>query len=108
MLARITVAMGVEFDQATRTFLIKGVLGTGALVQIGRQATSMLLKAIPGLGAAINATIAGAITAGLGEAYIALCVEYMRRQQAGLPMPQAEMLEMLMNEFKKNYRPRKT
>jgi uncharacterized protein (DUF697 family)/predicted GTPase len=104
MLARINVAMGVEFDDATRRFLIKGVLGTGAIVTIGRQAASMLLKAIPGLGSAINATVAAALTAALGEAYIALCMEYVRRQQAGRPMPGAEMLELLINEYKRNYR----
>jgi uncharacterized protein (DUF697 family)/predicted GTPase len=104
MLARINVAMGVEFDDATRSFLVKGVLGTGAIVTIGRQAASMLLKAIPGLGSAINATVAAALTAALGEAYIALCIEYVRRQQAGKPMPGAEMLDLLMSEYKRNYR----
>ena len=96
--------MGVQFDEATRNFLIKGVLGTGALVQIGRQAASMLLKAIPGLGSAINATIAAALTAALGEAYIVLCIEYTRRQAAGHPMPDAEMLELLLSEFKRHYK----
>jgi uncharacterized protein (DUF697 family)/predicted GTPase len=107
MLARITVAMGVEFDEATRKFLIRGVLGGTTLAQIGRQAASMLLKAIPGLGAAINATVAAALTAALGEAYIALCIEYIRRQQAGQPMPQAEMLDLLLDEFKRNYKRKK-
>jgi predicted GTPase len=104
MLARITVVMGVEFDEETRRFLIRGVLGGGALVQIGRQATSMLLKAIPGLGSAINATVAGALTAALGEAYIALCTEVLRRTADGKRMPDTEMLEFLMNEFKAGYK----
>jgi uncharacterized protein (DUF697 family) len=108
MLARITVAMGVEFDEATRNFLIKGVLGTGALVQIGRQAASMLLKLVPGVGSAINATVAAALTAALGEAYVALCVEYIRRQQAGKPMPDSEMLDLLLSEFKRSYKRKAT
>ena len=93
MLARITAAMGVEFDESTRAFLIRGVLGSGTIVQIGRQASSMLLKLVPGVGPAINATVAGAITAALGEAYVTLCVEYLRRQRAGRAMPSAEMLD---------------
>jgi uncharacterized protein (DUF697 family)/GTP-binding protein EngB required for normal cell division len=104
MLARITAAMGVEFDESTRAFLIRGVLGSGTIVQIGRQASSMLLKLVPGVGPAINATVAGAITAALGEAYVTLCVEYLRRQRAGRAMPSAEMLEVLMSEFKRRYK----
>ena len=104
MLARITVATGVEFDEATRNFLIRGVLGGTAIAQIGRQAASMLLKAVPGLGSVINASVAAAMTAALGEAYIALCIEYVHRQRSGKPMPETEMLEMLMNEFKRSYR----
>jgi uncharacterized protein (DUF697 family)/predicted GTPase len=104
MLARITAAMGVEFDEQTRRFLVRGVLGTGALVQIGRQAASMLLKAIPGLGSAINATVAGAITAALGEAYIALCTEFLKRSAAGQKMLDPEMLEFLVDQFKANYK----
>ena len=104
MLARITAAMGVEFDESTRAFLIRGVLGSGTIVQIGRQASSMLLKLVPGVGPAINATVAGAITAALGEAYVTLCVEYLRRQRAGRAMPSAEMLDVLMSEFKRRYK----
>jgi uncharacterized protein (DUF697 family)/GTP-binding protein EngB required for normal cell division len=89
---------------ATRAFLIRGVLGSGTIVQIGRQASSMLLKLVPGVGPAINATVAGAITAALGEAYVTLCVEYLRRQRAGRAMPSAEMLEVLMSEFKRRYK----
>ena len=104
MLARITAAMGVEFDESTRAFLIRGVLGSGTIVQVGRQASSMLLKLVPGIGPAINATVAGAITAALGEAYVALCVEYLRRTRAGGVMPSSEMLEVLLGEFRRRYR----
>jgi hypothetical protein len=36
-----------------------------------------------------------------------LCVEYIRRQQAGKPMPDGEMLDLLLSEFKRSYK-RKT
>jgi uncharacterized protein (DUF697 family) len=104
MLARITAAMGVEFDESTRAFLIRGVLGSGTIVQVGRQASSMLLKLVPGIGPAINATVAGAITAALGEAYVALCVEYLRRTREGRAMPSSEMLDVLLGEFRRRYR----
>ena len=64
----------------------------------------MLLKAIPGLGSAINATVAGAITAALGEAYIALCTEFLKRSAVGRPMLDTEMLEFLVDQFKANYK----
>jgi uncharacterized protein (DUF697 family) len=61
---------------------------------VGRQLAQTLLKYVPA-GAAINATVAGAITAALGEAYIQLCTEMLRRQAEGRPMPEVEMLPFL-------------
>jgi uncharacterized protein (DUF697 family)/predicted GTPase len=103
MLARITVQMGVDFDDATRNFLIRSVIGSGALAMIGKQAASMLLKAVPGLGSAINAGVAAALTAALGEAFIQLCAEVLRRQAAGGAMPRTEMADYLMDAFKHSY-----
>jgi uncharacterized protein (DUF697 family) len=104
MLARITVAMGADLDGDTRAKLVRGVLGSGAVVGVGRQASSMLLKMVPGIGPAINAGVAAAITGALGEAYIALCSEQIRRSREGRPMPSTEMLDMLAAEFKRIYR----
>jgi uncharacterized protein (DUF697 family)/predicted GTPase len=101
MLARIAVQMGVEFDKQTRDFLIRGIIGSGAVAIIGRQAASFGLKLIPGLGSAINATVAGALTGALGEAFIRLCSEVLKRQIEGRPMPQEEMLSFLSASYKK-------
>lgn len=104
MLARITAVMGVELDDATRHFLMKGILGSGSLALVGRQAASMLLKFVPVAGSAINAGVAAGLTFALGEAYTRLCEEILRRQAAGEPMPSTEMLDMLLKEFQRQYK----
>jgi len=80
--------------------LIKGLLGAGGTSLVGRQLAETLLKYIPA-GAAINATVAVAITGALGEAYIQLCTEMLRRQAAGKPMSDVEMLPFLLDAYRK-------
>jgi uncharacterized protein (DUF697 family)/GTP-binding protein EngB required for normal cell division len=103
MLARITAVMGIDLDKDTRGFLLKNVLGTGAMAAIGRQASSFLLKFVPLAGPAINAGVAAALTGALGEAFTRLASEIIRRNAEGRPMPQTEMLDMLVEEFKRQY-----
>jgi hypothetical protein len=45
----------------------------------------------------INAAVAGALTGALGEAYVRLCAEMLRRRAAGRPMPDPEMIDFLMD-----------
>jgi uncharacterized protein (DUF697 family)/GTP-binding protein EngB required for normal cell division len=108
MLARITAVMGVDLDKDTRGFLLKNVLGTGAMAAIGRQASSFLLKFVPVAGPVINAGVAAALTGALGEAFTRLVSEILRRQAEGRPMPQAEMLDVLLEEFKRQYTHKKS
>jgi hypothetical protein len=62
-----------------------------------------LLKVIPGV-SVVNAGVASAITAALGEAHIQLCSEILRRQASGRPMPDAEMLAFLLDAYGKTFR----
>ena len=62
-----------------------------------------LLKVIPGV-SVVNAGVASALTAALGEAHIQLCSEMLRRQAAGRPMPDAEMLAFLLDAYEKTFR----
>jgi hypothetical protein len=52
----------------------------------------------------INAAVAAALTAALGEAYTQLCSEMLRRQAAGRPMPEAEMLPFLLDAYQKAFK----
>lgn len=104
MMARITVVMGVELDADTQKFLVKGFTLSGGISAVGRAASSFFLKFVPVAGNAINASVAGALTLAVGEAYIRVCAEILRRQDAGEPMPNAEMLDMLIAEFKRTYK----
>lgn len=104
MMARIAVVMGVDLNHETVEFLLKRVLGVGAMGVIGRQAASMLLKFIPGFGSAVNATVAAALTAALGEAFVQLCAEILRREARGEKMPDTEMFDFLLDAFKKSYK----
>jgi hypothetical protein len=48
----------------------------------------------------VNTAVAAAVTGALGEAYIRLCSEMLRRQAAGKPMPNADTLGYLMSAYK--------
>jgi uncharacterized protein (DUF697 family)/GTP-binding protein EngB required for normal cell division len=103
MLAGVTAVFGIEMSTQTTTRLVVGLVGEGGVSQVGRQMAVGLLKVIPGV-SVVNAGVASALTAALGEAYVQLCREMLRRQGAGLPMPDAEMLSFLLNAYEKTFR----
>jgi uncharacterized protein (DUF697 family)/GTPase SAR1 family protein len=103
MLGGITAVFGIEMSAQTATRLVVGLVGEGGVTQVGKQMAAGLLKVIPGV-SVVNAGVASALTAALGEAYIQLCREMLRRQGAGLPMPDAEMLSFLLNAYEKTFR----
>lgn len=105
MLARINAVFGIEMSRDGTAKLIKGLVGGGGSTLVGRQMAETLLKYLPG-GAVINAGVAAAITGSLGEAYIQLCTEMMRRQSCGEPMPDVEMLAYLMEAYTKLFQGR--
>jgi uncharacterized protein (DUF697 family)/GTP-binding protein EngB required for normal cell division len=102
MLAGVTAVFGIEMSTQTTTRLVVGLVGEGGVSQVGRQMATGLLKVIPGV-SVVSAGVASALTAALGEAYIQLCREMLRRQGAGLPMPDAEMLSFLLNAYEKTF-----
>jgi uncharacterized protein (DUF697 family)/GTP-binding protein EngB required for normal cell division len=103
MLAGVTAVFGIEMSTQTATRLVVGLVGEGGVSQVGRQMAAGLLKVIPGV-SFVNAGVASALTAALGEAYIQLCREMLRRQGAGRAMPDAEMLSFLLNAYEKTFR----
>jgi uncharacterized protein (DUF697 family) len=91
MLAGITAIFGVELSSDQTRGLLKAAVGQGAIERAGK---TLVLK-LPG-GNVINAAVAGALTGALGEAYIRLCSELLRRDAK---MPDAEMVELLMGMY---------
>ena len=103
MLASITAVFGIDMGEARAIGLIRGLVGQGGVTVVGRQIAANLLKVIPGV-SVVNAAVAAALTAALGEAYIQLCSEMLRRQTAGRPMLEAEMLPFLLEAYQKAFR----
>ena len=103
MLGGITAVFGIDMTNEGAVNLIRGLVGGGGVAVAGRQIAATLLKVIPGVNL-INASVAAALTGALGEAYIQLCSEMLRRQAAGKPMPEAEMLPFLLDAYQKAFK----
>jgi len=103
MLASINAIFGMDMGSDRAVSLIRGLVGQGGVTVVGRQIAANLLKVIPGA-SVINASVAAALTAALGEAYIQLCSEMLRRQAAGKPMPEADMLPFLLDAYQKAFK----
>jgi uncharacterized protein (DUF697 family)/GTP-binding protein EngB required for normal cell division len=103
MLASINAIFGVDIDGHRGVNLIHGLVGQGGIAVVGRQIAANLLKVIPGV-SLINASVAAALTAALGEAYIKLCSEMLERQAEGKPMPEADMLPFLLDAYQNAFK----
>jgi len=98
MLASITAIFGIELSNEHALNLVRGTIGQGGMELVGRRLVKELAKHVPG-GNVVNAAVAAALTGALGEAYIRLCAEMLRRQAAGKPMPDAEAVKFLMEMY---------
>jgi uncharacterized protein (DUF697 family)/GTP-binding protein EngB required for normal cell division len=103
MLASINAIFGMDMGSDRAVKLIRGLVGQGGVTVVGRQIAANLLKVIPGV-SVINASVAAALTAALGEAYVQLCSEMLRRQAAGKPMLDTEMLPFLLNAYQNTFK----
>jgi uncharacterized protein (DUF697 family) len=93
MLAGVTAVFGVDLSDEQAKKLIGAVTGgQQGLQKVGQQLVKQLAKYVPG-GNVLNATVAAALTGAMGEAYVRLCIEILRREAAGKPMPDADMLK---------------
>lgn len=76
MIARITSIYGLSVDKATISGVVSATIGTAGATVLGKTVVSGILKLIPGAGSVaggvISGSVAAAITAALGEAYIAV------------------------------------
>lgn len=69
MMARVAKVYDVRLSTANAVKALAGIAATS----VGRSLVGALLKVIPGAGNVINASVAGAITSGLGYAWMELC-----------------------------------
>lgn len=99
MLAGVTAVFGIDFDAETRNKLVQAATGQGGVETLGKKAVKTLLKRAPGVGQAVNATVAGVLTAALGEAFVRLCSEYLRREADGRTMPVDDVAEFLLDIY---------
>jgi uncharacterized protein (DUF697 family)/predicted GTPase len=95
MLAGITAVFGLELSKDQTRGLLQAAVGQGAMEQAGKRLVKELGSRVPG-GNVINAAVAAGLTGALGEAYIRLCSELLRRDAK---MPDAEMVELLMGMY---------
>lgn len=105
MLAGVSAAFGLSIDKGTLTTLV-GVIFAGAGGPLaGRALVANLLKMFPGAGSiaggAISGTTAGALTAMLGEAYIAVIARLIQQNAGEMPS-----FSEIAKAFKKEYRQR--
>ena len=98
MLAGITAIFGIELTNDQIMSLIKSVIGQGGMERVGKRLVKEVAKHVPG-GNVVNATVAAALTGALGEAYIRVCSEMLRRKAAGKPMPQGEMAKHFVDAY---------
>lgn len=103
MLASITAIFGVDTSNDRMLHLIRELVGQRGAEAVGQRIAANLLKVLPGVNV-INAAVASALTAALGEAYVQLCSEMMRRQATGKPMSESEMLPVLLGAYQKVFK----
>lgn len=103
MLASVSAIFGIDMGSDRAVNLIRGLVGQGGVTVVGREIAANLLKVIPGV-SVINASVAAALTAALGEAYIQLCSEMLRRQTAGKPMHETDMLPFLLDAYQNAFK----
>lgn len=74
MIGGITAIFGVPMDQGTFMAIISATIGTAGTTVLGKTIAANLIKLIPAVGSIVGGIISAALTAALGEAYIAIMV----------------------------------
>jgi uncharacterized protein (DUF697 family) len=103
MLASIAAIFGMDESNERMLRLVRGLIGQRGVEAVGKHIAANLLKVVPGV-SFINAAVAAALTAALGEAYIQLCSEMWRRDAAGQPMSEVEMLPFMLEAYRKAFK----
>lgn len=104
MIASITAVFGVPIEKATITALLSATIGTVGTTVMGKTVVSSLFKMIPGVGSVaggvISASVAAALTAALGEAYIAIMMMVSKGEMSISELDTAEGKAKISSIFK--------
>ena len=104
MIASITAVFGIPIEKATLTDLLSATIGTVGTTVMGKTVVSSLLKMIPGVGSVaggvISASVAAALTAALGEAYIAIMMMVSKGEMSVSELDTAEGKAKISSIFK--------
>lgn len=104
MITGITVTFGLPVEKSTIMAILTTLIGTAGTTLLGKQVVSGLLKLIPGVGSIVGGTIsagtAAALTAALGETYIAILVKVMKGEMTISDIQTAEGMSEMSKEFK--------
>lgn len=105
MLVKITSSFGLSVEKAAMIGVISATIGTTGTTILGKSAVSNLLKFIPGAGTVIGGAISGAtaaaLTASLGEAYIAIMIKVTKGEMEISDLATSKGQAELRNEFEK-------
>ncbi len=105
MLERITDAFGMRDAGISYTDITARVVAQGMMTLMGRAIVANLIKLIPGAGSVIGGAISGAtaaaLTAALGEAYIAMLVKVIKGEISPTASAFLEELIAIFLEFLK-------
>lgn len=105
MLVKITSSFGLSVKKAAMVGVISATIGTTGTTILGKSAVSNLLKFIPGAGTVIGGAISGAtaaaLTASLGEAYIAIMIKVTKGEMEISDLATSKGQAELRNEFEK-------
>lgn len=105
MLVKITSSFGLSVEKAAMVGVISATIGTTGTTILGKSAVSNLLKFIPGAGTVIGGAISGAtaaaLTASLGEAYIAIMIKVTKGEMKISDLATSKGQMELKNEFER-------
>lgn len=105
MLAKITSSFGISMQKAALVGAITATFGTTGTTALGKSAVTSILKLIPGagmvVGGAISGATAAALTAALGEAYIAIMIKVEKGEMNIADLATSKGQQELKLEFEK-------
>lgn len=104
MIASITAVFGIPVEKATITALLSATIGTVGTTVMGKTVVSGIFKMIPGVGSVaggfISASVAAALTAALGEAYIAIMMKVAKGEMSMSELSTDEGRQKISEIFK--------
>ena len=112
MIAGITAVFGLPVEKGTLMAIVTATIGSAGAMVLGKTAVANLIKLIPGAGSAIGGVISGAtaaaLTAALGEAYIAILTKVSKGELDVSILETAEGRQMVTSLFQSNLKIKRT